>query len=191
MNKIFYIESRLLGKSKRSEWGNYTIVEIVKKLTSGKVKISTWGFDIPFAYAPVNHVGFDVVDENDIKELNWHNILNDFQKGYNERKYTIWNFLRHNYPCESSLIDHFDKDNTAYHVVYWDGVEIARREYDNNNLPEWCKGQNILWKIDSVIDYMIDHDIEKENCKQLKELIRTDAVTFTTEDYMRMKGYIK
>ena len=45
--------------------------------------------------------------------------------------------------------------------------------------------------MDCVIDYMIDHDIEKENCKQLKELIRTDAVTITTEDYMRMKGYIK
>ena len=42
-----------------------------------------------------------------------------------------------------------------------------------------------------VIDYMIDHDIEKENAIRLKELIRTDAVTFTTEDYMRMKGYIK
>ena len=100
-------------------------------------------------------------------------------------------FLRHNYPCDNSLIDRFDKDKTTYHVVYWDGVEIARREYDNNNLPEWCKRQDILWKIDRVIDYMIDHDIEKENCKQLKELIRTDAVTFTTEDYMRMKGYIK
>jgi len=58
-------------------------------------------------------------------------------------------------------------------------------------LPEWCKGQDILWKMDCVIDYMIDHDIEKENCKQLKELIRTDAVTITTEEYLRMKGYIK
>ena len=100
-------------------------------------------------------------------------------------------FLRHNYPCDNNLIDRFDKDKTTYHVVYWDGVEIARREYDNNNLPEWCKRQDIIWKMDRVIDYMIDHDIEKENCKQLKELIRTDAVTFTTEDYMRMKGYIK
>ena len=88
------------------------------------------------------------------------------------------------------MFDHFNKDNTT-HVVYWDDVEIARREDDNNNLPEWCRGQDILWTMDCVIDYMIDHNIEKENCKQLKELIRTDAVVFTTEYYMRMTGYIK
>ena len=190
MDKIFYVDNNLLGKCNRCKWCNYTIVMIEEKLTFGKVKVSTWGFDIPFAYSPVNHIGYDVVDENDIKELNWCNILNDFQKAYNDRKYIIWDFLRHNYPCNSRLIDHFNKDNTT-HVVYWDDVEIARREDDNNNLPEWCRGQDILWTIDRVIDYMIDHNIEKENCKQLKELIRTDAVVFTTDDYMRMKGYIK
>lgn len=190
MDKIFYIDSSLLGKCKRSKWGGYTIVMIEEKLTFGKVKVSTWGFDIPFAYSPVNHIGYDVVDENEIKELNWYNILNDFQKAYHDRKYIIWDFLRHNYPCDSRMIDRFNKDNTT-HVVYWDDVEIARREDDNNNLPEWCRRHDILWTIDRVIDYMIDHNIEKENCKQLKELIRTDAVVFTTEDYMRMTGYIK
>ena len=37
---------------------------------------------------------------------------------------------------------------------------------------------------------MIDHDIEKENAIKLKELIRTDPVTITTEEYLRIKGYI-
>ena len=89
MDKIFYIDSSLLGKCKRSKWGRYTIVMIEEKLTFGKVKVSTWGFDIPFAYSPVNHIGYDIVDENDIKELNWYNILNDFQKAYHDRKYII------------------------------------------------------------------------------------------------------
>ena len=190
MDKIFYIDSSILSKCKRSKWDRYTIVMIEEKLAFGKVKVSTWGFDIPFAYAPVNHVGYDVVEENDIKELNWYNILNDFQKDYDNRKYTIWHFLKHNYHCDSSLIDCFNKDKITYQVVYWDDVEIAKREYDNNNLPEWCKGQDILWEIDRVIEYMIDHNIEKENAMQLKELIRTDPVTITTEEYLRMKGYI-
>ena len=67
MDKIFYNDSSLVGKCKRSKWGGYTIVMIEEKLTFGKVKVSTWGFDIPFAYSPVNHIGYDVVDENDIK----------------------------------------------------------------------------------------------------------------------------
>ena len=191
MDKIFYIDNILLSKCNRCKWCNYTIVSVVDKLTFGNVKVSTWGFDIKFAYAPVNHIGYDVVEENDIKELNWDNIINDFNNSYHNRKYIIWDFLMYNYPLDSSLTDWFHKDKDTYQIVYWDDVEIARRKYDNNNLPEWCKGQDILWKIDCVIDYMIDHNIEKENCKQLKELIRTDAVTFTTEDYMRMKGYIK
>ena len=218
MDKIFYIDNILLSKCNRCKWCNYTIVSVVDKLTFGNVKVSTWGFDIKFAYAPVNHIGYDVVEENDIKELNWDNIINDFNNSYHNRKYIIWDFLMYNYPLDSSLIDkdkdtyqivYWDRNEIAkriydnanlpdwcknkdtYQIVYWDDVEIARRKYDNNNLPEWCKGQDILWKIDCVIDYMIDHNIEKENCKQLKELIRTDAVTFTTEDYMRMKGYIK
>jgi len=191
MDKIFYIDNILLSKCNRCKWCNYTIVSVVDKLTFGNVKVSTWGFDIKFAYAPVNHIGYDVVEENDIKELNWDNIINDFNNSYHNRKYIIWDFLMYNYPLDSSLTDWFHKEKDTYQVVYWDDVEIVRRKYDNNNLPEWCKGQDILWKIDCVIDYMIDHNIEKENCKQLKELIRTDAVTFTTEDYMRMKGYIK
>ena len=191
MDKIFYIDNTFLSKCNRCKWCNYTIVSVVDKLTFGNVKVSTWGFDIKFAYAPVNHIGYDVVEENDIKELNWYNIINDFNNSYHNRKYIIWDFLMYNYPLDSSLTDWLHKDKDTYHVVYWDDVEIARRKHDNNNLPEWCKGQDILWKIDCAIDYMIDHNIEKENCKQLKELIRTDAVTFTTEDYMRMKGYIK
>ena len=41
MDKIFYIDSNLLGKCKRSKWGRYTIVMIEEKLTFGKVKVST------------------------------------------------------------------------------------------------------------------------------------------------------
>lgn len=191
MNKIFYIESNLLGKCNRSKWDSYTIVDIVDRLTFGKVKVSTWGFDITFAYSPVNHIGYDVVEEKDIKELNWYNIINDFNKSYHDRKYTIWNFLRKNYPLDSSLFDNFNNNKVTYQVVYWDGTEIARRKYDGSNLPDWCKKQDILWEIDCVIDYMIEHEIEKDNAMQLKELIRTDAVTITTEEYVRMKGYIK
>ena len=60
MDKIFYIDSSLLGKCKRSKFGRYTIVMIEEKLSFGKVKVSTWGFDIPFAYSPVNYVGYDL-----------------------------------------------------------------------------------------------------------------------------------
>lgn len=112
MDKIFYIDSNLLGKCNRCKWGNYTIVSLVDKLTFGKVKVSTWGFDIKFAYAPVNHIGYDVVEENDIKELNFYNILNDFNNSYHDRKYIIWDFLCNNYNFDSRLIDlsHNDKD---------------------------------------------------------------------------------
>lgn len=189
MDKIFYIDSSLLGKCKQSILGNYTIVRIEERLTFDKVKVSTWEFDIPFAYAPLSHVGYDIVEEKEIKELNWYNILNDFNKDYNDRKYHIWDFLRKYYPCDSSLIDHFDHNKDTYQVVYWDDKEIARRKFDNN-LPEWCKGQDVLWEIDCVLDYMIDHNIEKSNAEQLKELIRTDAVTITTHEYLKMKGYI-
>lgn len=190
MDKIFYIDSNLLGECKKSKWGNYTIVRIVDKLTFGKVKVSTWGFDIRFAYYPVNYIGYDVVEENDIKELNWDNIINDFNNSYHDRKYIIWDFLINNYPLDSSLIDWLYKDKDTYQIVYWDRNEIAKRIYNKANLPNWCKNQDILWKIDCAIDYMIDYNIEKENAIQLKELIRTDAVTITTEEYLRMKGYI-
>ena len=78
MDKIFYVDNNLLGKCNRYKGFNYTIVMVVDKLTFDKVKVSTFGFDIRFAYSPINHIGYDVVKENDIKELNWYNILNDF-----------------------------------------------------------------------------------------------------------------
>ena len=188
MDKIFYVDNNLLGKCNRCKWCNYTIVMVVDKLTFDKVKVSTWGFDIRFAYAPINHIGYDVVDENDIRELNWYNILNDFNNSYHNRKYIIWDFLRKNYPLYSGLIYSQYKDELQ--IVYWDGNEIAKRLYDKLSLPNWCKNQDILWKIDCAVDYMIDHDIEKENAIKLKELIRTDPVTITTEEYLRIKGYI-
>ena len=190
MDKIFYIDNTLLGKCNRCKWCNYTIVSVVDKLPFGKVKVSTWGFDIKFAYAPVNNIGYDVVEEKDIKELNWYNIINDFNNSYYDRKYIIWNFLANNYPLDSSLEDWLHKDKETYQIVYWDRKEISKRIYDKVNLPDWCKNQDILWRIDCAIDYMIDHDIEKENAIKLKELIRTDPVTITTEEYLRMKGYI-
>ena len=190
MDKIFYVDSNLLGKCNRYKGCNYTIVMVVDKLTFDKVKVSTFGFDIRFAYSPINHIGYDVVKENDIKELNWYNILNDFNNSYHNRKYIIWDFLRKNYPLYSGLIYRLYKDKYTIQIVYWDGNEIAKRLYDKVNLPNWCKNQDILWKIDCAVDYMIDHDIEKENAIKLKELIRTDPVTITTEEYLRIKGYI-
>ena len=62
MDKIFYVDNNLLGKCNRCKWCNYTIVMIEEKLTFGKVKVSTWGFDIPFAYSPVNHILYYIVD---------------------------------------------------------------------------------------------------------------------------------
>lgn len=190
MDKIFYVDNNLLGKCNRYKGFNYTIVMVVDKLTFDKVKVSTFGFDIRFAYSPINHIGYDVVKENDIKELNWYNILNDFNNSYHNRKYIIWDFLRKNYPFDSDLIYRLYKDKYTIQIVYWDGNEIAKRLYDKVNLPNWCKNQDILWKIDCAVDYMIDHDIEKENAIKLKELIRTDPVTITTEEYLRIKGYI-
>ena len=190
MDKIFYVDNNLLGKCNRYKGFNYTIVMVVDKLTFDKVKVSTFGFDIRFAYSPINHIGYDVVKENDIKELNWYNILNDFNNSYHNRKYIIWDFLRKNYPLDSDLIYRLYKDKYTIQIVYWDGNEIAKRLYDKVNLPNWCKYQDILWKIDCAVDYMIDHDIEKENAIKLKELIRTDPVTITTEEYLRIKGYI-
>ena len=190
MDKIFYVDNNLLGKCNRYKGFNYTIVMVVDKLTFDKVKVSTFGFDIRFAYSPINHIGYDVVKENDIKELNWYNILNDFNNSYHNRKYIILDFLRKNYPLDSDLIYRLYKDKYTIQIVYWDGNEIAKRLYDKVNLPNWCKNQDILWKIDCAVDYMIDHDIEKENAIKLKELIRTDPVTITTEEYLRIKGYI-
>lgn len=188
MDKIFYVDNNLLGKCNRCKWCNYTIVMVVDKLTFDKVKVSTWEFDIRFAYAPINHIGYDVVKENDIRELNWYNILNDFNNSYHNRKYIIWEFLRKNYPLYSGLIYSQYKDELQ--TVYWGSNEIDKRLYDKLSLPNWCKNQDILWKIDCAVDYMIDHDIEKENAIKLKELIRTDPVTITTEEYLRIKGYI-
>ena len=122
--------------------------------------------------------------------MNWYNILNDFNNSYHNRKYIIWDFLRKNYPSNSDLIYRLYKDKYTIQILYWDGNEIAKRLYDKVNLPNWCKYQDILWKIDCAVDYMIDHDIEKENAIKLKELIRTDPVTITTEEYLRIKGYI-
>ena len=190
MDKIFYVDNNLLGKCNRYKGFNYTIVMVVDKLTFDKVKVSTFGFDIRFAYSPINHIGYDVVKENDIKELNWYNILNDFNNSYHNIKYIIWDFLRKNYPLDSDLIYRLYKDKYTIQIVYWDGNEITKRLYDKVNLPNWCKYQDILWKIDCAVDYMIDHDIEKENAIKLKELIRTDPVTITTEEYLRIKGYI-
>ena len=190
-NKIFYVESSKLGKSARSKWGEYTIVEIDKVLDFGKVKVQTYGFDIPFAYAPVNHISKDIVEQEDIKELNWDAILNDFQKDNSDRKYHIWHFLQTYYPCDSHTMDYFNKDKESFLAVYWDDKEIDRIHYPAEYVvPAWCKRQNVLWEIDVVLDYMIEHNIETENAEKLKKLIRTDEVTMTTEEYLRSKKYI-
>jgi hypothetical protein len=88
-------------------------------------------------------------------------------------------------------VDYFNKDKESFLIVYCDDKEINRIHYPAEDVvPAWCKRQNVLWEIDVVLDYMIEHNIETENAEKLKKLIRTDEVTMTTEEYLRSKKYI-
>jgi hypothetical protein len=184
MEKILYIDSNLVSKTYRKHNPCYMIVDIVEELNYGKAKVECYWFDIPCAYAPANSLGFDVVDKKDIKELNWYNLLNDIKKGHYDRKYWYWEFLRTQYPYSFYYGNHNSRELT---IAYKNEI-IA--QIDTNVLPDWCKGQYVLYKMDIVLDDMIQRRIEYENCVKLKEIIRTDEVTMTTEDYLRMKGYI-
>lgn len=185
MEKIFYIKSSLVQKAYRKHNPYYIMVQVVEHLNFGKVKVDCYWFDIPCAYYPCSYIGSDIVDEKDIKELNFENILNDFKDGYHNRKYWYWNFLElfYNYNAHCTW-----RTDNELEIAYKNEV-IAT--IDTNDIDDWCKGQHVLKEIDIVLDDMIKHGIECENCNRLKEIIRTDEVTITTEEYLRMKGYIK
>jgi len=184
MKKIFYIDSNLIKKAYRKHNPYYMLVKVVEHLNFGKAKVECYWFDIPCAYYPVSFLGYDIVEEKDIKELNWYNLLNDINKGCYERKYWYWEFLRTQYPYSS----YYESHNSSELTIAYNYEVIAK--IDTNVLPDWCKGQYVLYKTDIVLDDMIKRGIEFDNCVKLMKLIRTDEVTMTTEDYLRMKGYI-
>jgi len=184
MKQIFYIDSNLVSKVFRKHNRYYILVKVVEHLNFGKVKVECYWFDIPCAYYHVSFLGYDVVEEKDIKELNLDNLLNDIKKGYFHRKFWYWEFLRTYYNYSS----YYESHNSNELTISYKNEVIAKIEA--NVLPDWCKGQEVLYEIDIVLDDMIKHGIECENCMKLKQLIRTDEVTMTTEDYLRMKGYI-
>ena len=183
--KLFYIDGSLVSKAFRTHNPYYMLVRVVEHLNFGKAKIECYWFDIPCAYYPVSFLGYDVVEEKDIKELNWENLLNDINKGHSGRKFWYWEFLITQYPYRS----YYDDYNSRELTIAYEYEVIAK--IDTTNPPDWCKGQSVLEEIDIVLDDMIKRGIECENCKKLKELIRTDEVTMTTEEYLRMKGYIE
>ena len=185
MDKFFYIKSSLVQKAYRTHNPYYIMVQVVEHLNFGKVKVDCYWFDIPCAYYPCSYIGSDIVEEKDIKELNFENILNDLKDGYDDRKYWYWEFLRTQYPYSS----YYENHNSIELTIAYNYEVIAKM--NTNVLPDWCKGQDVLLEIDIVLDDMIKRGIECENCKRLKEIIRTDDVTMTTEEYLRMKGYIK
>lgn len=184
-NKLFYIDGSLVSKAFRKHNPYYMLVKVVEHLNFGKAKIECYWFDILCPYYPVSFLGYDVVEEKDVKELNWDNLLNDINKGYSGRKFWYWEFLITQYPYRSYYDDHVSRELT----IAYEYEVIAK--IDTTNPPDWCKGQSVLEEIDIVLDDMIKRGIECENCKKLKELIRTDEVTMTTEEYLRMKGYIE
>lgn len=184
MKQIYYIDSNLIKKAYRKHNPYYMLVKVVEHLNFGKARVKCYWFDITCAYYHVNFLGYDIVEEKDIKELNWYNLLDDIKKGYSNMKYWYWEFLRTNYDYSSYYENHNCKELT---IAYNNDV-ISKIE--TNVLPDWCKGQDVLYTIDIVLDDMIKHGIECDNCVKLKQLIRTDEVTMTTEDYLIMKGYI-
>lgn len=190
MDKIFYIKSSLVQKAYRKHNPYYIMVQVVEHLNFGKVKVDCYWFDIPCAYYPCSYIGSDIVEEKDIKELNFENILNDLKDGYHNRKYWYWEFLRTFYSYNS----HYGwQSYKTLKIEYYPSCNQCEEvsTIDTRFLPDWCKGQDILLRIDIVLDDMIKRGIECENCKRLKEIIRTDDVTMATEEYLRMKGYIK
>ena len=183
--KILYIERNKLSKSARGKmYVPYTMVEIVERLNFGRVKVRTYYFDIVCAYYPVNIISMDIVDEKDIKELNWENVINDLKLGSVDRKYWYWHFLEREYSCRAILNDENE------HIVFWDKyVKIGRCQYPN--LPQWTKGQITLWEIDTVLNYMVENNIDAEYARKLIDIIHEDDVTITVEEHLRKKGLIK
>lgn len=187
MKKIFYVDSKILSKTAREKYSHYTMVSIAETLPYNKVKVDTYYFDIPCAYAPANKIGTDVIDERKIKTLNWDAILNDLKEGDSNRKYWYWHFLNKTYNCDA----YFKSFGSTLLNVYWDNVVIAT--LDISKLAEehpWCKNQYILVKLDIVLKYMIENHIDEENASKLLEMIHSDDVVITTEESLTKKGLI-
>ena len=184
MIQILYIDSSLVSNVIRKNNPYFVMVGLQEKLNFGKVKVNCYWFDIPCAYYPVNFIATDIVEEKDIKELNWDNLLNDItNKGYSNTKYWIWYFLRryydYNASCQfisTSLLDIYHKDELI--------TTINAEDFNDY-------GYMVLKEIDIVLDDMIKHGIECENCVKLKEKIRTKEIRMTTEEELIEKGIIK
>lgn len=183
MEKLLYIDSSLVKKALRKNNPYFILVRVNERLNFGKVKVECYWFDIPCAYYPVCFLGYCIVEEKDIKELNWDNLLNDItNKGYSITKYWIWNFLEryYNYHAlyqfiSTSLLDIYHKDELI--------TTINAEDFN-----DYC--YMVLKRIDIVLDDMIKHGIECENCIKLKEKIRTKEISMTTEDELKLKGLI-
>ena len=184
MTKLLYIDSSLVSKIKRRHNPYFVLVEVLERLNFGKVKVDCYWFDIPCAYYPVSFLGTDIVDEKDIKELNWDNLLNDLtNKGYSTTKYWVWWFLRSFYDYGSSSQSIGSTKIDIYHN-YDIVATIDWKDFDDY-------GKQVLKEIDIVLDDMIKHGIECENCIKLKQKIRTKEVSMTAKEELILKGYIK
>lgn len=183
MEKLLYIDSSLVSKVMRKHNPYFILVRVNERLNFGKVKVECYWFDIPCAYYPANFLGTDIVEEKDIKELNWDNLLNDVtNKGYSDTKYWIRWFLKRFYDYSavsqsfsSSLVD-----------IYHQNVVIAT--IDAKDFDDYS--YQVLKEIDIVLDDMIEYGIECENCIKLKQKIRTKEISMTTKDELKLKGFI-
>lgn len=185
MDKIFYIDSNLVPKTFRKHNPYYVLVKVVEELGYGKVKVGCYWFDIMCAYFRVSFLGYTVVEESRIKELNFENVVNDINKGSHLRKYWYWEFLCRFYGYSA-------------HLEVWNGDDELEIKHDNETIAKidtkkvdgWWGDSDVLMRTDIALDDMIKHGIECENCLKLKQIIRGDDVTITTEQYLRLKGYI-
>ena len=183
MEKLSYIDSSLVSKVMRKHNPYFILVRVNERLNFGKVKVECYWFDIPCAYYPVCFLGYDIVEEKDIKELNWDNLLNDItNKGYSTTKYWIWYFLGSFYDYGSLSQSIGSTKIDIYHnrdII----ATIDAKDFDDYSYQ-------VLKEIDIVLDDMIKHGIECENCIKLKEKIRTKEISMTTKDELKLKGFI-
>lgn len=183
MRKLLYIDSSLVSKIKRRHNPYFVLVEVLERLNFGKVKVGCYWFDIPCAYYPVSFLGTDIVDEKDIRELNWDNLLNDLtNKGYSTTKHWVWWFLRTFYDYESSS----QSIGSTKIDIYYNRDIVAT--IDGKDFDDY--GKVVLKEIDIALDDMIKHGIECENCIKLKQKIRTKEVSMTTKEELILKGLI-
>ena len=183
MEKLYYINSSLVKKAYRKDNPYFLLVRVFERLEYGKAKVDCYWFDIPCAYYAVSLIGSDIVDEKDIKELNWDNLLNDvIKKGHSSTKYWVLWFLYRFYDY-SALTQTMGSDLLD---VYCNKNVIAT--IDSTKFNDYS--EQVLKEIEIILDDMIKKGIECENCIKLKEKIKTKEFSMTTEDELRMKGLI-